>query len=758
MLELSGHSRAMTSPLGSRHLKRSSMYVLLAVALLAGPGGVWAWGFGKAQASAVLGFPLDFGVGLRLDAAEAAPECLSAEVSVGDIPVPRSAVFVALETAASGPVLRVRTTVAIDEPLVTVQLSAGCASRATRKFTLFADPPGHLAAAGLPSVEASPSTPPAPQTAPAPAPMAAPVTLPSLAAPVPSPSPGLPGEPGPRAATTGATPGVDALTRAGKAAAAPRPRGSDPAETPRDVSASATSANPARAPRSRLQLDAPTLAAPVAGTVLGAGVAAALQSAQDAASAARSAASAAQARAAEMQKSIEALRQEAQANRDALARLTQALQDKQSGTPEWLWAALVALGGLSVLLFVRMRRLQEGQNLQPQWSWGAAVPAAQAQPGSAFSGHVQPPLVPAPPAVALPGVSIDELLDLQQQVEFFSVLGQEEAALNLLLEHLLHTHGDYLLPHLQLLEMSRHRADEPAYEAARARFHQRFGAVWPAWSQPPNPQRHLQDLPDVLLDIERVWPDPAQAMVHLEHLLQAADRVDSLDPTVQGEVLFLFTVARDLRDHPASAPAPLDLALPLGDDFAELRAARPAANAPVVSATSETRVTPERFTPPKLDSAALRQDVAPAAKASSGDAAWPPKSSLSSLPGIDLLLPGEDEAGSRKAVMPPGGQGRQVKPDELDLMLDDLGVASASSSSPSLNQAEEPLSLELPELDLLLSVPGPAISAAAAAVDLDLNLDELALEWPQPALSAGQEQAASRFSLFGEDLKPGKKR
>ena len=91
-------------------------------------------------------------------------------------------------------------------------------------------------------------------------------------------------------------------------------------------------------------------------------------------------------------------------------------------------------------------------------------------------------------------------------------------------------------------------------------------------------------------------------------------------------------------------------------------------------------------------------------------------------------------------------------------MLDDLGVASASSSSPGLNQAEEPLSLELPELDLLLSVPGPAISAAAAAVDLDLNLDELALEWPKPALSASQQSAASRFSLFGEELKPVKKR
>ena len=746
----------MPSSLGSRHLKRSSLYVLSAAALLAGPDRVWAWGFGKAQASAVLGVPLDFGVGLRLDAAEALPECLSAEVSVGDIPVPRSAVFVALETAAGGPVLRVRTTVAIDEPLVTVQLSAGCASRATRKFTLFADPPGHLAAPALASAEASPSAPSAAQAAATPAPMAAPVPQPPLAAT--APSPGLPGETGPRAGAAGAAPAPDALIRAGKAAAAPRPRGSDPAETPRDVSASATSANPARAPRSRLQLDAPTLMTPSAGTVFGAGVAAALQSAQDAASAARSAASAAQARSAEMQKSIEALRQEAQANRDALARLTQALQDKQSGTPEWLWAALVALGGLSVLLFVRIRRLQGGQNLQPQWSWGAAVPAAQAQPGSAFSGHVQPPLVPAPPAVALPGVSIDELLDLQQQVEFFSVLGQEEAALNLLLEHLLHTRGDYLLPHLQLLEMCRHRADEPAYEAARARFHQRFDAVWPAWSQAPNPQRHLQDLPDVLLDIERVWPDPAQTMVHLEHLLQAADRVDSLDPTVQGEVLFLFTVARDLRDHPASAPAPLDLALPLGDDFAEPRAARPAANAPVVSATSETRGTPERFTPPKLDSAALRQNVAPAATASSGDAAWRPKSSLSSLPGIDLLLPGEDEAGSRKVVMPPGGQGPQVKPDELDLMLDDLGVASASSSSPGLNQAEEPLSLELPELDLLLSVPGPAISAAAAAVDLDLNLDELALEWPKPALSASQQSAASRFSLFGEELKPVKKR
>ena len=82
-----------------------ALCILSAAALMLGGGEAQAWGFGRAQSSAVLGMPLDFSVALRLDASESPPECLAADVSAGDIPVPRSAVFVSTEIASGGPVV-----------------------------------------------------------------------------------------------------------------------------------------------------------------------------------------------------------------------------------------------------------------------------------------------------------------------------------------------------------------------------------------------------------------------------------------------------------------------------------------------------------------------------------------------------------------------------------------------------------------------------------------------------------------------------
>jgi hypothetical protein len=67
------------------------------------------------------------------------------------------------------------------------------------------------------------------------------------------------------------------------------------------------------------------------------------------------------------------------------------------------------------------------------------------------------------------------------------------------------------------------------------------------------------------------------------------------------------------------------------------------------------------------------------------------------------------------------------------------------------------LSLEFPDLELSGSARPPG-AAAVAEVDLELSFDELEVaELPVP-LSAGEERAASRFSLFSEEFGPSKKR
>jgi hypothetical protein len=95
-------------------------------------------------------------------------------------------------------------------------------------------------------------------------------------------------------------------------------------------------------------------------------------------------------------------------------------------------------------------------------------------------------------------VSVDELIDLEQQAEFFLVLGEEDAAIDLLMVHLRSTGGISPLPYLKLLEIYRRRQDRESYERMRKRFDRRFNAVAPEWDTDLERGRELQDYPAVL--------------------------------------------------------------------------------------------------------------------------------------------------------------------------------------------------------------------------------------------------------------------
>ena len=94
---------------------------------------VSAAGLGAGDAAAVLGRPLDFAVAVRLDAGEQlSPECVSAAVSFGERRVPPPLVRVLIEPTSPSTVrLRVQTQSTVDEPVLSLELSAGCANRIT---------------------------------------------------------------------------------------------------------------------------------------------------------------------------------------------------------------------------------------------------------------------------------------------------------------------------------------------------------------------------------------------------------------------------------------------------------------------------------------------------------------------------------------------------------------------------------------------------------------------------------------------------
>lgn len=111
---------------------------------------------GRPQGAAWIGKPLNIVIPLMLDGSEVGGSlCPQVEVVQGDASMDERRVSISLEPGAApdAPRLRVRTSRAVEEPIVTVTVKAGCSATSTRQVVLLADPPPVDAA--LPSIEAS---------------------------------------------------------------------------------------------------------------------------------------------------------------------------------------------------------------------------------------------------------------------------------------------------------------------------------------------------------------------------------------------------------------------------------------------------------------------------------------------------------------------------------------------------------------------------------------------------------------------------
>lgn len=158
--------------------------------------------------------------------------------------------------------------------------------------------------------------------------------------------------------------------------------------------------------------------------------------------------------------------------------------------------------------------------------------------------------------VPLRPVSVEELLDLDQQVDFFLALDQAQSAIDLLLSHVRGSGGANALPYFKLLEIYRQLGDEEAYERTRERFSQRFNAHAPDWSGDLVGGRSLDEYPDVMLRLQRAWPQPIRAVAEMEGLLFRRADLEPFDLPAYRDLLMLHALVRDMPAAPAPAPAP----------------------------------------------------------------------------------------------------------------------------------------------------------------------------------------------------------
>ncbi len=215
----------------------------------------------------------------------------------------------------------------------------------------------------------------------------------------------------------------------------------------------------------------------------------------------------------------------------------------------------------------RTQVLPEPQPDAPRQTRANAAGIGRPDPGASASlerTDVLPPRA-SPEQGAPRDVSIEELIDLEQQAEFFVVLGQDEAAVDLLVEHLRTTGGGSPLPYLKLLEIHHRLGDNAAYERTRTRFNHRFNAFAPEWGDDLHGGRSLEDYAGVVPRLQQVWSRPLDAMAELEALLFRKSRGELFELPAYREVLFLYSLARDLMDREATETGSVDLLLPLSD-------------------------------------------------------------------------------------------------------------------------------------------------------------------------------------------------
>ena len=167
-------------------------------------------------------------------------------------------------------------------------------------------------------------------------------------------------------------------------------------------------------------------------------------------------------------------------------------------------------------------------------------------------------------------LTIEELIDLEQQAEFFVVLGQDEAAISLLDGYMQGVGGKSPLPYLQLLEIHQRRGEQAAYDRVRKLFNERFNANAPDWSSALHLGRALDAYPQTVARLQSLWSTPLSAMQTLDNLLfrrQAAE--ETFDFPAYRELLFLYSIARELSGNVETDFGSIDLFLPLEGATAE---------------------------------------------------------------------------------------------------------------------------------------------------------------------------------------------
>lgn len=535
-----------------------------------------ALSLGATTAVPLIGRPLNITVPVVADGAD--DLCLQAEVLYADTPVAPALVTSRFEPAPGKRqgLIRLRSSKVVDEPVVTVEIGAGCKQRVTRRYVLLADVGDEVVLPALVPGESDPS------------PFVAPPSL-ALASPGGMrTSPGLPPRPRPTPANgtaSGRTPTSVSNRGVEGAKSSARP----PAKTAKGDRLRLMPADAAieRNPALKLSLElkaeaaggaAERAAAAALWRVLNLDAEASLQGLEKIA-----------AMETELRKLRATKAQEERATAALKAELAQA-QSERYGNPlvYGLTALVLLLGGLLAGSWVRRRR----QAAAPSWAptghgsldpssvtssyLPAAEPTPTADPANTgidldMMASMFPETGDKPPDSSLApanfgdslspsarGVMAEELLDMQQQVDFFVSLGQHDQAITVLRSHIgqAGVAGGERSPlaYLDLLRLYHLLNRREDYRQLREDFSQAFQFQVPEFDSYRHQSPGLQAHPETLSRIVVAWPRPA-VLPLIEGLIfhRPDGHAEGFDLEACRDLLLLYAVAKErLADEGAA--------------------------------------------------------------------------------------------------------------------------------------------------------------------------------------------------------------
>lgn len=499
-----------------------------------------AFTLGNVHGSALIGRPLEVSIQVQSDVGEAvANDCVTAQVFYAQ--ARQSAVKVSVLPAtgtSTGSRVHVRSSAAVDEPVVTLEVRATCGSSTQRRYVLLADfPPQAAAVSTLPSI---------PGEAPA-----VPVVVVSAAA---SPSPES-GTASAAALSSGVGSGKVVVAKVARrtssvqhvsTSAATGAAGKSLArKVPvRSASQSVLKLDPSDLLSDRIDLlDSTTLFAPTED---------ALRHSHQITS---------------LEGDVKTLRALV-ANHDArMSDLNVRLQQAQANQmPPWLlyaFAGLVALVlvCLAALLWLWRQLQRRGQqDAAPSWWHGQAgaredgpptellAPAAPMAPET-VGAPIDAPMAPLQPELAMPAsapfdsttdvdidlgfgllqeslhgtfevstgsapfepnsirhISVEPILDIRQQAEFFVSLGQTDRALQILKKQIEESAEPNPFVYLDLITLYHSLGLKAEFRECRSAFAQLFNGLVPDFPVFHLEGRDLEAYPEVLANLVSLWP------------------------------------------------------------------------------------------------------------------------------------------------------------------------------------------------------------------------------------------------------------